>query len=211
MKLANMILERKNISAISFIQGNFNRKECVHYVHQDNEFNATLPRDKPCFCGGVELDHQTKAKAEFVDQMPRFLVSGDERINHVGHMDHESMGKTLSDSLSDSMESPKQENGEDPGIENKTLVFYNEEISGVAHLEVNNEEMNAEKISVSSEKQWTASTSIQEFTTNAYGQIEFDENLLKAAKYMRLADNDKCEGIHCETLELDASQAVPCS
>ena len=37
--------------------------------------------------------------------------------------------------------------------------------------------------------EWKASLTMQEFPTNAYGQIQFDGNVAKAAKYVRLADN----------------------
>ena len=132
VQMANMIFERNKISAVSFIRENFSRKECVHYVHHDTKFNATLPREKPCYCGGVEADHQTDEKTELLEKL---------------------LTSELDEKAVDENEKEK------------------------------------------SERLWSESTSIQEMTTDAYGTIEFGENLLKAAKYVRLADNSTMESV----------------
>ena len=68
VKLANLVLDRKSLSAVKFIQTHFNRKECVQYVHQDTEYNANLPRDQPCYCGAEESDHKIEAKETLIKQ-----------------------------------------------------------------------------------------------------------------------------------------------
>ena len=56
--------ERSKMSAITYIETHFNRKECVNYVH--NEV-PSHPVKNPCFCGAEKSDHKSRAEHKLDD------------------------------------------------------------------------------------------------------------------------------------------------
>ena len=62
LQLANLLIEKQTTTAVKFIKNNFTRKECIHYVHQDTEYNAKLPRENPCYCGAEKDAHREHSK-----------------------------------------------------------------------------------------------------------------------------------------------------
>ena len=206
--------EGRKMSAITFIETHFNRKECVHYVHQDTAWNANLPRVKPCFCGAQESEHKTRARHKLDDvnykEFRSDLILEEELEN--GSVEADSgiinMNESDTSSLSELLKSPENDKFRKKGCGQKTLIV------DVDHLLKRNKSvapaMTDAKNVVSSiiqlgdrvekdkkenqpkkntKSDWKANLAMQEFPTNAYGQIEFDGNVGKAAKYVRLADN----------------------
>ena len=158
--------QRNKMSAITYIHTHFNRKECT-------EFTRRLDGGKQCFhCNGRRDQHKSSEDLEFANDD----MFGSRILSAIKE-DNASSQDSLTDSLAQ-LKSPRmKKNTVTPVLLQDTQniaisVLQKTPTKAVAANSLN------------------PSSLIQEFLTNAYGQIEFEgDNNHKPAKYLRLADN----------------------
>ena len=155
--------QRNKMSAITYIHTHFNRKECT-------EFTERLTGGQCVHCNGRREQHRSTKDLEFANDD----MFGSRILTAI--MEDNTSQDSLTNSLAP-LRSPKVKHNkvtpvlvQDTGFI-ATSVLQKTPSKAVAPSTVN------------------PSTSIQEFLTNAYGQIEFEGTVSKPAKYLRLADN----------------------
>ena len=155
--------QRNKMSAITYIHTHFNRKECT-------EFTKKLEGGVQCVhCNGRREQHKSSEDLEFAndDMFGSRILSAIKEDN------------ASQDSATDSLallKSPR-------GAKNKVTPVLLQETQNIAISVLQKTPTKAVVNTLN------PSTLIQEFLTNAYGQIEFEGTVSKPAKYLRLADN----------------------
>ena len=163
--------EQNKSRFISFMESKFKRKECVQYVHKDIPGTSSNPRVRPCYCGATEVEHKTRA-------------------NHKReHMERQFNIPTIEEEESDreSISSQTELIKTDIEKKNKDLLFK-VNIQNPANKTVKTTAYNTENVDAGCES-WKEGLAIREFSTNAFGEIEFDGSLSLASKYVRISEN----------------------
>ena len=183
---ARLVEERQKMSAITYIHTHFNRKECTRFVEVYKNY---------CACGLASYEHKSQAELESEnDQMfgTKYVPSRDlDRLSEVS--ENTSVQDTdITDSLADLLTSPVN-------AQNTKKAFKNAKTVATSVLKMGEEQpsKDAEMRIISSKNvDFPISKHIQEFPTNAYGQIEFEgTQASKLSKYLKLADNSTMSNV----------------
>ena len=175
--------EQQKMSAITYIQTHFNRKECTKFIDDGTVLDK-------CLCGLTKSKHKTWKELESENEElfgTKFSNNYDmDKISEVSENDNtDHHDGSIADSLADLLHSPDA-NGYQ---RNKGQALKKTRVvaRSVLALGDRNGSGNYHKSDVDGNN---TVKHIQEFSTNAYGQIEFEGmQASKLAKYLRLADN----------------------
>ena len=175
--------EKQKMSAITYIQTHFNRKECTKFIG-----DPAITLDQ-CLCGLKRDKHKTRRELEAENEElygTKFSSQDMDKISEVSESDHVDPEASVTDSLADLLHTPDHNPHAYQRSRSRALKETQVVARSVLELGDRNEPGNYNKSDAGN----NTVKHIQEFSTNAYGQIEFEGmQASKLAKYLRLADN----------------------
>ena len=177
---AKMVEEKQKMSAISYIHTHFNRKECTKYVPAHNNV---------CACGLLFKEHKTKGELETEND----LMFGTKYVHDLDKVSEVSESTSIhesetADSLADLLTSPS--------INHTKKALKNAKALTTSIVKMGEQEVKRNDMIIKDSKSIPISQHIHEFSTNAYGQIEFEGiQASKLTKYLRLADNSTMSSV----------------